>query len=301
MSVKGVIFDVKKYSIHDGPGVRTTVHFKGCPLACWWCHNPESQGTKPAILLRSERCIACGTCMKVCPVKAISVQKGVLVTNPELCRGCGKCCDACPAEAREICGRSYTVPELMEQLRKDEPFFRDGGGVTFSGGEPLMQPEFLLEALQACEAEGYHTAIDTSGYCKTETILEIAKHASLFLYDIKQMDPVLHKKYTGLDNALILKNLQAISEAGAVINIRLPFMPGLNSDDEELHKIGALVKNLKGITFVSILPYHTAAKGKHDRWHMAYKLNELQPPTDELINHAADILKSYGLKIHIGA
>ena len=301
MSVTGTIFDVKKYSIHDGPGIRTTVHMKGCPLSCWWCHNPESQSVPPSILFRPERCIACGSCIKACPVHAISVKNNALVTDYGLCEGCGKCCDACPSEARELCGRKYTVEELMAQIRKDEPFFRDGGGVTFSGGEPLMQPEFLLEALKACEEEGFHRAIDTCGFVSTKTILEVAKHSSLFLYDIKQMDPVLHKKYTGVDNAVILENLKAISEAGAAINIRLPFMPGLNSDDEEMHKIGEFVSKLKGVTYVSILPYHTVAKGKHERWHMDYKLPDLLPPTANQTEHAAKIIESYGLRTHIGA
>lgn len=300
MSKRGIIFDIKKYSIHDGPGTRTTVHFKGCPLSCWWCHNPESQSVAPAVLFRGEKCIACGSCIKSCPQQALSVSEGALVTDEGLCTGCGVCCDVCPADAREICGRPYTVEELMARLAKDEIFFRDGGGVTFSGGEPLMQPEFLIEALDACGRVGYHRTIDTSGFAGKSVILETAKRTNLYLYDIKHMDPVRHKEYTGVDNTVILENLAALSEAGAKINIRLPFMPGLNSDDENMNAVGKFVSRLKGITGVNILPYHTVAKGKHDRWHMAYKLNDMLPPSDSLVHHAAGILEDFGLKVHIG-
>ncbi|MDO4987643.1 MAG: glycyl-radical enzyme activating protein [Synergistes sp.] len=300
MNKKGIIFDIKKYSIHDGPGIRTTVHLKGCPLSCWWCHNPESQSGIPAVLFRSERCIACGSCIKVCPNNAVSVKDGALVTDLGLCDGCGKCCDICPPEARELCGKPYTVPELMLEIEKDEAFFRDGGGVTFSGGEPLMQPDFLMEALAACRAAGYHRALDTSGFAAKSIILDTVKLTDLYLYDIKHMDPEEHKKYMGVDNAVILENLAAISEAGANINVRLPFMPQINSDDDNMHAVGKFVSRLKGIVGVNILPYHTVAKGKHDRWKMEYKLNDLLPPTDNQTHHAAGILESYGLKVHIG-
>ena len=300
MSRPGIIFDIKKYSIHDGPGTRTTVHFKGCPLSCWWCHNPESQSVAPAVLFRGEKCIACGSCIKNCPQQAVSLSEGALVTDEGLCTGCGVCCEVCPADARELCGRPYTIDELMSRLAKDEIFFRDGGGVTFSGGEPLMQPEFLIEALDACGRVGYHRAVDTSGFAGRSVILETAKRTDLYLYDLKHMDPVMHKEYTGVDNAVILENLAAISEAGAKINIRIPFMPGLNSDDENMTSVGRFVSRLKGITGVNILPYHTVAKGKHDRWHMEYKLNDLLPPSDSMVHHAAGILEDFGLKVHIG-
>lgn len=254
----------------------------------------------PAILFRKERCIACGSCVKACPNRAISVIDGTLVTDIELCNGCGQCESACPSGARELCGKKYSVEELMTQLRKDEIFFRDGGGITFSGGEPLMQPEFLMQSLRACGREGYHRAVDTCGFVQKKIILDIATETDLFLYDIKHMDPQKHKEYTGVDNVVILENLRAISEFGAKINIRFPFMPGLNSDDENVHALGAFAAKLKGITWVNILPYHTVAKGKHDRWHMDYKLPDLLPPTANQTQQAAAILKSYGLRIHIG-
>ena len=300
MSATGIIFDIKKYSIHDGPGTRTTVHMKGCPLSCWWCHNPESQSMTPAILFRGEKCIGCGACVRSCPNKAISVVGGSLETDPGLCDGCGVCEDVCPSGARELCGRKYSVEQLMEELRKDEIFFRDGGGVTFSGGEPLMQPKFVIEALKACGREGFHRAVDTCGFVDKRIILEAANYTDLFLYDLKHMDPEKHRQYTGVDNRIILENLVAISESGSKINIRFPFMPGLNTDDENVKALGEFVSKLKGITGVNILPYHTVARGKHERWGMEYKLPGLLPPTENQTRKAAGILESFGLKTHIG-
>lgn len=300
MGVKGTIFDIKKYSIHDGPGIRTTVHLKGCPLSCWWCHNPESQSARPAVLFRSERCIACGTCVKACPNGAISVRSGSLATDAALCGCCGVCCAECPAGARELCGVTYTVSELMSEIRRDEIFFRSGGGVTFSGGEPLAQPDFLIELLDACGHEGYHRVVDTCGFAHGDVIAEAAKRTDLFLYDLKHMDSAKHKKYTGVGSDVILDNLSKISDAGAAINIRFPFMPGLNSDDKNVNALGEFVSKLRGVTAVNILPYHAVARGKHERWHIAYKLPDLLPPTGDETRHAAQILANYGLKVHIG-
>ena len=301
MSKNGLIFDIKEYSIHDGPGTRTTVHLKGCPLSCRWCHKPESQSMTPEILFRGEKCIGCGTCISVCPHGAVAVSEhgGTLVTDYSLCDGCAKCCDLCPPEAREICGRLYSVDDLMARLNKDEIFFRTGG-VTFSGGEPFMQHEFLFDALDACGRQNYHRALDTCGCAAKSIVLDSVKRTDLYLYDLKHMDPEAHKKYTGVDNVVILDNLAALSEAGAKINIRIPFMPGIHSDDENIHATSKFVAQLKGIVGVNILPYHNVARGKHERWHMEYKLNTLMPPTENQQRHAAGIIESYGLKVHIG-
>lgn len=295
----GVVFDIKKYAIHDGPGLRTTVHFKGCPLDCWWCHNPESISARPEVLFRGERCVGCGECVRSCPAGAVSPADAGPVVDASLCEACGKCEEVCPAEAYELCGRKMTLDALMAELRRDEIFFRNGG-VTFSGGEPLLQPDFLIAALRACGDEGYHRAVDTSGFAGGETILAAARHTDLFLYDLKHMDPEKHRLYTGADNAVILENLVLLSDAGAKVNIRFPFMPGINSGDENVAALAAFVSKLKGITAVNILPYHTVAKGKHDRWKMEYRLADLLPPTAHQLEVAAEIIEGHGLTVHIG-
>lgn len=297
MGISGVVFDIKKYSIHDGPGLRTTVHLKGCPLSCWWCHNPESISMTPAVLFRAERCIGCGRCADACPEGAVS--GGGLSFDRALCVGCGACEEACPAGARELCGRKMTVESLMDELRKDEIFFREGG-VTFSGGEPLLQPEFLIAALEACGREGYHRTVDTCGFARSESLLAAAKNADLFLYDLKHMDSEKHRLYTGAGNEVILENLALLTQAGAAVNIRFPFMPGINDDDGNVAALASFVSGLKGVTSVNILPYHTAAKGKHDRWGLEYRLPGMLPPTGHQLESAARIIESYGLNARIG-
>lgn len=299
MSAAGIVFDIKRYAIHDGPGLRTTVHLKGCPLSCWWCHNPESISMSPVVLFRGSRCVGCGECVKACPSGALTVEDGGLARDAALCEGCGICADVCPSGAQELCGRKMSVEDLMVELRKDEIFFRDGG-VTFSGGEPLLQPEFLTAVLQACGQEGYHRAVDTCGFVASETLLQAAKHTDLFLYDLKHMDPDKHRLYTGADNTVILENLVLLAGSGAKINIRFPFMPGLNSDEANVRALAAFVAGLDGITQVNILPYHTVAKGKHERWSMDYRLPQLLPPDEQQTRRAAEIIESYGLPVHIG-
>ena len=223
-------------------------------------------------------------------------KKPIVVWN--VTQRCNLRCRHCYAAGTPDAARELTTAECLRAIDG----FADFGCpvVLFSGGEPFMQPEFLIDALDACGAQGYHRCVDTCGFTQKRVIVEAAKRTDLFLYDIKHMDPEEHKKYTGVDNVVILENLAAISEAGANINVRIPFMPGLNSSDENMRAIGKFVAPLRGVVGVNILPYHTVAKGKHERWHMEYKLNDLMPPTENQTHHAAEILESYGLKVHIG-
>lgn len=298
---QGLVFDIKRYAIHDGPGIRTTVHLKGCPLSCWWCHNPESQSMLLELLYKPDRCIGCGACVSVCEQGAVIVTAEGYPTDPLKCRGSGACADICPADARELCGRQMQVSDLMRVILKDRIFYdQSHGGVTFSGGEPLMQPAFVMEALRACCHEEIHTAIDTCGFVAESALLETVPFTKLYLYDLKLTDPIQHKKYTGVDNELILSNLTKLGEAGASINARIPFIPGINSSDEEMKRMGEYLSTVKGLTQVNLLPYHAVAAGKHRRWGIEYKLEETLPPTEHNLRKAAAILERHSLKVHIG-
>lgn len=223
----GIIFDVKRFSIHDGPGIRTTVFFKGCPLACLWCHNPESQSRAPQIMLRPSRCIACGACVDECAEGAITWNGGGVLTNRALCTSCGVCTQACVAEARELVGRKVTTAEIMAEISRDLAFYDEsGGGVTFSGGEPLLQADFLLELLRECKRQEIHTAVDTSGAASWAALAQIAPFVDLFLYDLKLMDEARHKAATGAGNRLILDNLGRLAATGAAIQLRVALIPG---------------------------------------------------------------------------
>jgi pyruvate formate lyase activating enzyme len=297
----GIIFDIRRFSIHDGPGIRTTVFFKGCPLNCWWCHNPESQALGRERIYREERCVRCGACVKACGQGAISFDGDVVLTDAGKCTLCGACVDVCYSEAREILGREMTVAELLAEIERDVAFYDEsGGGLTVSGGEPLMQPDFLLALLRACREHEIHTVLDTCGFATWDTVDRIRSYVDLFLYDIKLMDDALHHKFTGVSNELILSNLLSLSEAGHNIVLRLPVIPGMNDDDGNLHTIGDFAAALAGVDRVDILPYHHTAVAKYERLHRPYGLREVRPPSDGTMTRVASILRGYDLQVKIG-
>lgn len=288
----GCIFDIMKYSVHDGPGIRTTVFLKGCPLNCWWCHNPEGQALKPEIMLWPDRCIGCGECQKACQFQAIA--------HPENCTQCGKCAEVCPAEARVLVGRTMSIEETLHEIEKDMVFYRQsGGGVTFSGGEPLMQPDFLEAMLKVCRQREIHTALETTGYARPETLLRLSSLVDLFLYDLKLMDDAAHRKYTGVSNRMIIENLKMLAENQARIIARVPIIPGINDDQKNINDIGELLTSLK-LNEVHLLPYHRAGTDKYRRLNRTYLLPDLKEPTAAYMAVLANQLQKFGLTTKIG-
>jgi len=300
-STTGVIFDLKKYAIHDGPGIRTTVFFKGCPLACQWCHNPEGMAVATQRIYHKERCIDCGECLQICPHKAIYRTVEGMVADPAKCQLCGSCADHCPAAAVEFVGQRVTVAEVVRKIEKDVAFYdQSNGGVTFSGGEPLMQPEFLLELLEACGDLDLHRTVDTTGYADATLLLKVAQKTDLFLYDLKIMDTEKHRKFTGVSNEQILTNLTRLAQNDAAIQVRIPVIPGVNSDPENIDKTADFIHCLGGVEHISLLPFHNSARCKYRRLGMQWISRHVQPPAAELLQSIAARLKKSGLKVTIG-
>jgi pyruvate formate lyase activating enzyme len=299
--MKGIIFDIKKFSIHDGPGIRTTVFLKGCTMRCQWCHNPESHQPEPELILRPERCIQCASCVEACPHGAISLHHGAISYHREKCIACGRCTEMCYAQARELIGREVSVDETLAEIERDVPFYKEsGGGVTFSGGEPLLQRDFLSALLQGCQERGIHAAVDTCGAVSWDIIDGIRTEVDLFLYDLKLIDDALHRKFTGTSNRGIIKNLQNLSARGAEIIIRVPIIPAITDGEENLRQIGRLAAALPDLQRLDILPYFHIAVEKYRRLNRDYDLTKTSPPGAERMTCIADMLRGFGLTVHIG-
>lgn len=291
------VTDIQKYSIHDGPGIRTTVFFKGCPLSCTWCHNPETQDFSRQLLFQAERCTGCGSCVKACPRGAVSIKDGIAVTEKILCTQCGVCLDYCLLNIREISGKQYTLEELVREIEKDRAFYeQSGGGVTLSGGEVLAQDmDYLEELLARLHRKGIRINIDTCGHVSFDRIERVLPFTDIFLYDIKLMDADLHKKYTGVHNTLILENLKKLSERGAALWIRLPVIGGVNSTPEQMEQTARFLKEERiAVKQINLLPYHNTGSGKYKRLNQTYGGEEFYAPSPEELDGLADILKQYG-------
>ncbi len=299
MSAAGFIFWIERFAIHDGPGIRVAVFLKGCPLRCVWCHSPESQSPRPELLLKTDRCLVCGTCAPLCARDAIAATDDGYITRRERCTACGDCVEACPSGARSIAGRPWSVAELLGEIEKDRVFLtRSGGGVTFSGGEPLMQWAFLRDAIDACRAAGYHTAVETSGFGHRRAI-NAAARADLVLFDLKIIDQARHRRYTGVSNRIILQNFSYLASRHPAVRVRVPVVPGVNDDIQNLEAIGALAR-AKGVTRIDLLPYHTAGIAKYERLGRAYPLPGVLPQAPEALDPARQRLERLGLAVHIG-
>jgi len=300
MKAMGVIFDIKRYAIHDGPGIRTTVFLKGCGLECAWCHNPESQAFERDPLYREGRCAACGACVDVCEGAALSVVENRVLFDGAACTLCAACVDACVRNARELVGREVTAGEVLAEIRKDRVFFDEsGGGATFSGGEPLAQGAFLVEMLRACGDEAIHTTVDTSGYAERPVLEEVSGVTDLFLYDLKVIDDTRHQALCGVSNEVILKNLVWLSGTGRPILVRFPFVPGANDDAENLSALGKFVAALPRAHPVDILPFENVGRDKYGRLQRICPLPDTVPPAPDVVNSAVEILQGYGLDVRV--
>jgi pyruvate formate lyase activating enzyme len=293
----GTIFDIKRFSMHDGPGIRTTVFLKGCPLSCVWCHNPESQAVAPSLLYRPELCLRCGRCVAQCPQGAWVAGEGEApVRDGARCHACGGCAEACPAEAITRVGREIGADALVEVLAKDRLFFDESdGGVTFSGGEPLGQPAFLKAVLERCRQMGLHSAVDTCGFASRQTMREVAERADLLLYDLKLLDPEAHRRYTGVSNEDILANLRMLVADGQRVEIRMPMIPGITDTAENVTAAAAFVASLPSPPRVRLLGHHHAAMSKYRRFGMEHQLGEMEDPSPDHMAELAARMRGLGV------
>ncbi len=298
----GRIFDIKRFAIHDGPGIRTTVFLKGCSLSCAWCHNPESHSPAPEVLYWEDRCTGCGTCVAACPQGVIRLVGGRPLTDRAGCTGCGTCVAACPWGARQLVGEMMTVEEVMQRLEKDRLFYDEsGGGITLSGGEPLDQPAFCRALLSRCREVEIHTALDTCGQASEETLLSVAALADLILYDLKLMDPERHRSYTGASNERILSNLRRLDRLNKRVWLRIPLIPGINDDAKTLREMAGFVAELRSVERVQVLPYHRAGLKKYERLERPAPTARLAPPSPQAVEQAvARLRRKTAVPLQIG-
>ena len=301
--MQGLIFDIKRYAINDGPGIRTTLFMKGCPLHCVWCHNPESWSPRPQILYKKSKCIGCQTCVDVCPKHLLKLTPDGIIMEAG-CTLCGKCAEECPTTALEQCGREWTMEELMSEVEKERDIMIDsGGGVTLCGGEPLMHPEATLAILKELGRRGFHRTVDTTLYASQKVVETVAGNCELLLVDLKLMDSEKHRRYTGVPNELILQNIRWLAEAGKDFFIRIPLIEGVNADEENIE---ATAMFLKGFPWhrrtINLLPYHDVGKDKHRRMWSTYNPQGslLAVPSEETQQRCAALLESHGFRVIIG-
>lgn len=295
----GAIFNIQKFCINDGPGIRTTVFMKGCPLRCAWCHNPESQPISPVLAYNAERCVSCGVCVKLCPHGCHAIEDGVHKFDRTKCVACGACVNA-GCKALELFGREETVDSIMKEVLEDAPFYEtSGGGMTLSGGEPLLQHEFAKALLSAAKEQGIHTCIESCGYTSEERIREIIPLVDLFLFDYKLTDDELHKKYIGVGKEKILNNLRIIDEAGGKIVLRCPIIPGINDTEDHFLGIAELANSLENLVEINLEPYHSLGEDKYKNLGIPYTVSAKVPEKEQKAEWQALLEKHTDVKVKV--
>lgn len=300
---KGVVFSIERYSTEDGPGIRTVIFLKGCPLHCLWCSNPESQSFSPEILYYSNKCVACGRCVEHCPQGAIRQNEEFgLVTDPDRCTLCEECVDLCYYNARELSGREMTVEQVMETILRDRMFYeKSNGGITISGGEPLLQSLFVQNLVEACKKEKIHTAVETTLYADENIVAQTLKDVDLVFADIKHIDPQKHLEYTGVSNERIFKNFHVLDELEKDFIIRIPFIPGVNDDIAVQKQIYEWASKLKNLKWIEVLPYHRLGMGKYLALGREYPMGQMAPLKKQDLQYLKEAGRELGVEVRIGA
>ena len=294
----GIVTNIQRFSIHDGPGIRTTVFFKGCNLRCFWCHNPETLRTEPELQVFPGRCIGCGVCLEQCEQQAHVMADGQRTFHRERCVACGRCADTCYAECLVLVGERKTVEEVVDEVLRDRPFYeRSGGGVTLSGGEPLLQLEFARGILARCRNEGLNTAIETAANLPWEQIASILPLTDLVMIDIKLLDDRAHRGCTGVSNRRILENAKRLGQQDTPLIVRTPVVPGVNDDPQWIVPIAAFAARLPNLLYYELLPYHPMASGKYESLGMDYKAKDLESPSREQMQTLAEAARQCGIEV----
>ncbi len=301
---KGLVFSIQSYSVHDGPGVRTTVFFNGCPLRCRWCCNPEGLFKKKIMLHSSAKCVQCGSCMSICPENAVTMHAGEMRYNREYCDLCFsmECVHVCLHEGNSISGEYYTVDELIHRFNRERHFWGDRGGVTFSGGEPLLQKEFIFPLLKECKNQYIHTCVETTGHISSDFWLEVLPYIDWVFMDVKHMDTSRHKEFTGVGNELILKNLKLLADYNeweGIIVPRIPIIPNFNDDEKNIEETAKYIKSL-GLEVINILPFHRLGESKYRQLGQVYEFENCSSPTAEQMEYLKNIIEKEGLLCYVG-